>query len=146
MPLDAPFPLSVLIDVADEQREDQLLPITVSAETYAQLEAMIRRCHALDHPLRHFLLTSTDRRKLRAQVRELLLPPAARQALAAVDELRKQQGAAIQGQDFQRAALLRDEIADCHREALEACGGELKLEVTHFTQALRVLGYDGPLD
>jgi UvrB/UvrC motif-containing protein len=146
MPLDAPFPLSVLIDVVDELREDKLLPIAVPAETYAQLGEMIRHCHAQDHPLRHFLLVDTDRRKLKAQVLELLLPPAAQEALAAAGELRKEQGAAIQGQDFERAALLRDEIADCHREAREACGSELKLELAHITQALRALGYDGPLD
>lgn len=146
MPLDAPFPLSVLIDVADELREDRLLPIAVPVETYAQLQQMIRHCHAQDHPLRHFLLVDTDRRKLKAKALELVLPPAAKEALAAADELREQQGAAIQRQDFERAALLRDEIADCHREARDACGGELNLELAHITQALRALGYDGPLD
>ena len=145
MPLDAPFPLSELIDVADELREDRLLAIAVSAETYAQLHRMIRRCHAQNHPLRHFLLVDTDRWKLKTQVLELLLPAAARVALAAADVLREQQGAAIQRQDFQRAALLRDEIADCHREARDACG-ELRMELSHLMQALRALGYDGPLD
>ena len=138
------FPFSSLLDAVSDLHDDEHLPIFAAPDTFLAIHQLINQCTD-SHPLRRFLLFDADQWKLREALIAILLPAVSVAALDRIPGLRDLQGAAIESQDFQRAAGIRDEIHAIWAAIPNQTGSDVSLTIEHLRNAVRNLGYAGPL-